>query len=89
MDRNVRVVITLKKSVLDPQGEAVLRALDTLGFKNIKSARIGKVVDLVIEDSLSVNQTKSNVNKMSEKLLANPIMENFEIEIKNAEGVAV
>ena len=85
MGKKVRLVITLKKSVLDPQGEAVTKALSNLGFDNVKTVRIGKVIDLELSDILASDEV-ANLEKvsaaMAEKLLCNMIMENYEIEIK-------
>jgi phosphoribosylformylglycinamidine synthase len=75
------VNVHLKKGVLDPQGKAVHHALETLGFKNVKDVRIGK--QIIIElDSQSIEEAKKEVEEMAKELLANPVIENFEIEVK-------
>jgi len=75
------VNVHLKKGVLDPQGKAVHHALETLGFKNVKDVRIGK--QIIIElDSKSIEEAKKEVEEMAKELLANPVIENYEIEVK-------
>ena len=70
--------VTLKKSVLDPQGKTVLHALDSLGFHNAKDLRVGKFFVLTVDSS---NQAKAeeDIRKMCEKLLVNPVIEEYKI----------
>ena len=73
------VVVRPKQGILDPQGEAVETALEHLGFA-VSAARIGKVVDLELEAD-DPEQARAQVEQMCEQLLANPLMESFEVEI--------
>ncbi|HEX3226201.1 MAG TPA: phosphoribosylformylglycinamidine synthase subunit PurS [Gaiellaceae bacterium] len=73
------VVVRPKQGILDPQGEAVETALEHLGFA-VSAARVGKVVDLEL-DADDPEQARAQVQKMCEQLLANPLMESFEVEI--------
>jgi phosphoribosylformylglycinamidine synthase len=73
------VVVRPKQGILDPQGEAVETALEHLGFA-VSAARVGKVVDLEVEAD-DPDQARAQVEKMCEQLLANPLMESFEVEI--------
>ena len=75
----VKVVVTLKKSVLDPQGQAVQHALESLGFKGIAGVRMGKYIEITL-DGKGKDQ-KAVVLQMCEKLLANPIIEEYHIEV--------
>lgn len=75
-----RVTVTLKNSVLDPQGEAILGALKSLAFKDIHSIRQGKVFDIVL-DNQSAETAKQELKKMCEELLANTVIENYTIEL--------
>ena len=68
-----RVLIRPKEGILDPQGKAVERALPTLGFEGVGDVRVGRLVELEIED-------ESRLPELCEKLLANPLIEDFEIE---------
>ncbi len=76
-----RVHITLKNGVLDPQGKAVHNALKSLGFEGVDDVRQGKYIELQLEDSLPEDQAEEKVKQMCEKLLANTVIENFDIEI--------
>ncbi|HET7573363.1 MAG TPA: phosphoribosylformylglycinamidine synthase subunit PurS [Gaiellaceae bacterium] len=73
------VLVRPKAGILDPQGEAVESALEHLGFA-VSGARVGKVIDLELETE-DAAAAKTQVEKMCEQLLANPLMESFEVEI--------
>ena len=77
----VAVNVHLKKGVLDPQGKAVHHALETLGFKDISNARVGKQILLEINTEDKEKAIKE-AKKAASELLANPVIENFEIEVK-------
>jgi len=68
-----------KQGILDPQGEAVESALGHLGF-SVSEARVGKVVDLEV-DASDATEARAQVERMCEQLLANPLIESFEVEI--------
>jgi len=72
-----RVHVMLKNGVLDPQGEAVRHALGALGFAKVDGVRQGKVIDL----DLAEGATEADVTEMCEKLLANTVIERYEIEM--------
>ncbi|HBS50523.1 MAG TPA: phosphoribosylformylglycinamidine synthase [Rhodobacteraceae bacterium] len=72
-----RVHVMLKAGVLDPQGEAVRHALGAMGFSGVEGVRQGKVIDL----DLAEGTTREQVAEMCEKLLANTVIESYEIEI--------
>ncbi|MSX02286.1 MAG: phosphoribosylformylglycinamidine synthase subunit PurS [Actinobacteria bacterium] len=69
-----RVLVRPKRGILDPQGVAVERALPALGFKGVSDVRVGRLVELEIEDP-------SQLEAISSALLANPLIEDFEIEL--------
>ncbi|AQX21414.1 phosphoribosylformylglycinamidine synthase [Bartonella sp. CDC_skunk] len=75
-----RVTVTLKNSVLDPQGEAIVNALNSLAFTNIQSIRQGKVFDIILND-MPIESAKQTLEQMCEQLLANTIIENYTIEL--------
>ena len=77
----VKVLIRPKKGILDPQGEAITGALESLGFSGISNVRQGKLVELDLENAKSADEAKKIAREMCEKLLANTIMEEFEVEI--------
>jgi len=74
-----RVVVTLKKSVLDPQGLAVSRALASLGFDEVKDVRLGKLIELELLDT-DPKKARERLAQMCEKLLANLVIEEYRIE---------
>lgn len=75
----VRVFVTLKEGVLDPQGQAVARSLGRLGFPEVQEARIGKFIELQLSESKG--SVDERIGQMCEKLLANTVIENFSYEI--------
>jgi len=76
------VLIRLKPAILDPQGKAVYNSLRQLGYHEVNSVRIGKLVDLEIDGENMENVSK-RVHELSDKLLANPLMETFDIEFED------
>ncbi len=78
----VKIHITLKDGVLDPQGKAVGRALESLGFSGVTDVRQGKYIEIDVEET-DINQARDNVDTMCRQLLANTVMENYNIEIED------
>ena len=76
----LRIHVMLKNGVLDPQGEAVRHALGTLGFDGVQSVRQGKVIDIETDDTDEA-AARDRAKSMCEQLLANTVIENYEIEI--------
>ena len=74
------VLVRPKPGILDPQGEAVESSLRQLGF-SVADARIGRVVDLEVETG-DPNAARAEIERMCEQLLANPLIESYEIEIE-------
>ncbi len=75
------VNIYLKEGVLDPQGKAVKHALGSLGFRDVEDVRVGKQIVLKLKDGLSLDEAKKEVDEMCQKLLANTVIEDYDIEI--------
>ncbi len=80
-----RVVVFLKADVMDPQGEAVGQALSSLGHKGVKKVRVGRAFDLEL-DEVNEETAEAEVKKMCESLLANMVIEKYEIYLNHAEG---
>lgn len=78
MSKKVKVYVTPKKGVLDPQGKAVESALHTLGYKNISEVKVGKYIELEIASNQPTNK---QVDEMCKKLLANPVIEDYRFEV--------
>ena len=79
----VNVYITLKKTVSDPQGLTIKHALESLGYQNLEEVRIGKLITIKL-NSKDKEEAKQKVNEMCQKLLANPIIEDYSLKIKEA-----
>ncbi len=75
-----RVHVTLKSGVLDPQGKAIGHALHSLGFTGVREVRQGKVIELDLEEK-DAQKARGAVEAMCGKLLANPVIENYSIEL--------
>ena len=76
-----RIFVTLKSGVLDPQGKAIGHALNNLGFESVGEVRQGKVIDIELVESDRA-KAAAQVKNMCEKLLANTVIEKYEIELK-------
>jgi phosphoribosylformylglycinamidine synthase subunit PurS len=72
VSQRVRVLVRPKAGILDPQGQAVERALPALGFDGVANVHVGRLIELDVDDA-------SRVGEMCEKLLANPLIEDYEI----------
>lgn len=75
-----RVHIMLKNGVLDPQGEAVRHALGSMGFGGVEGVRQGKVIELELAET-DPTKAEAEVTKMCEALLANTVIERYEVEV--------
>ena len=74
------VLVRPKEGILDPQGEAVQQSLRKLGFE-VAQARVGRVVDVDVEAS-SPDEARERVDEMCRRLLANPLIESYEVEVQ-------
>jgi len=76
-----RVFVTLKNGVLDPQGKAIGHALNNLGFEAVGEVRQGKLIDIELTGK-DESRARASLKEMCEKLLANTVIEKYEIELK-------
>jgi phosphoribosylformylglycinamidine synthase len=83
-----RVFVTLKPSVFDPQGDAVAEALHTLGYAAVKHVRQGKYFELEI-DARTPEDARRVASEAADKLLANPVIESYRIEVDSGAAEAV
>lgn len=74
-----KVYVTLKKGVHDPQGEAVRKTLETMGYKGFNGVRIGKYVEVKLAD-MPKNEAEQKLKEVCEKLLANTVIESYNFE---------
>ena len=77
----ISVIITLKKDVLDPQGLAIKNSLSSIGFNNINTVKQGKIINIDIKEK-DPSKAKIQAKEMCEKLLANTVIEEYQIELK-------
>ena len=76
-----RVYVTLKQGVLDPQGKTIKGALESLGFRGITDVRMGKYLEIEVHHSKTA-AAKRDVERMCQKLLANPVVETYRVDIR-------
>ena len=79
--KTATVIVRLKREVLDPQGDAVRRALSTMGFGDVGDVRIGKIIEIELPNGADADEAKlrEKLAKMSNELLANPVIEDYEV----------
>jgi phosphoribosylformylglycinamidine synthase PurS subunit len=82
MSWHVSVYVTLKPSVMDPQGATVQRALNQMGYKAVMGVRMGKFTELDFEGSLSEVEVKRQADEICDKLLANPNIESYRFTVE-------
>jgi phosphoribosylformylglycinamidine synthase len=78
---HVKVFVSLKSGVLDPQGKAIERSLHTLGYPEVRDVRMGKYLELEIEAESRAG-AEARMREMCDKLLANPVIEDYRFEIQ-------
>jgi phosphoribosylformylglycinamidine synthase subunit PurS len=78
------VTVRLKPEVLDPQGDAVRRALEKLGFDGVRSVRVGKVIEIEIDEAHADHPTIANrLRRMADEMLANPVIEDYQVDVRD------
>ena len=75
------VYVTLKPSVLDPQGKAIHHSVESLGFQNIGDIRQGKYFEIALDGDLTEITAKESAEKIAKDILANPVIEDYRVEI--------
>ena len=78
------VYVRLKQEVLDPQGDAVKRALGTLGFSGIKQVRVGKLIEIDLDAGEgSMRELEKKLQEMADEMLANTVIEDYEVRVES------
>ena len=77
------VYVTLKPSVLDPQGKAIHHSVELLGNRNISDIRQGKYVEIALEPNISVADARESAERIARDVLANPVIEDYRVEIQS------
>ena len=81
------VLVRLKSEVLDPQGDAVRRALGKLGFEGVQGVRVGKLIEIELADGSDAGDTsalRARLETMADEMLANPVIEDFDIRLDDS-----
>lgn len=78
-----KVYVTLKPSVLDPQGKAIQHSAELLGFENVDDIRQGKYFEIALNENISETQARTTAEKIAKDVLANPVIEDYEVVIGN------
>ncbi|MFN0141673.1 MAG: phosphoribosylformylglycinamidine synthase subunit PurS [Pyrinomonadaceae bacterium] len=78
-----KVYVTLKPSVLDPQGKAIHHSVESLGHINIGDIRQGKYFEIAFENEMSEADARSEAEKIAKDVLANPVIEDYRVEIES------
>ncbi|MEW6230233.1 MAG: phosphoribosylformylglycinamidine synthase subunit PurS [Bacillota bacterium] len=85
MQYKAEIKVTLKESILDPQGSAVRKALHSMSYSNILDVRIGKHIELMLSAD-DAESAEREAQEIADKLLANPVIENFSLEVQAVGG---
>jgi phosphoribosylformylglycinamidine synthase PurS subunit len=80
MPKKVRVYVTLKRGVLDPQGSAVGRALRSMGYEEVEDVRLGKLIEVSLKDGQDEAALRGRLDEMCKRLLANTVIEDYRFE---------
>lgn len=80
-----KVYVTLKPSVLDPQGKAIHHSVELMGFGKIADIRQGKYFEIELDGSVSEAEAKTAAEKIAKDVLANPVIEDYRVEVVNGE----
>ena len=75
-----RIVVRLRPGILDPQGTTIRRALEGLGFPEVRDMRVGKLIDLTLDET-DATRARQRLEEMCRKLLANPVVEDYTCEV--------
>ncbi len=76
-----KVYVTLKPSVLDPQGKAIHHSVELMGFERVEDIRQGKYFEIELDSTLSPEEAKNSAEKIARDVLANPVIEDYRVEL--------
>jgi phosphoribosylformylglycinamidine synthase len=76
-----KIYVTLKPSVLDPQGKAIHHAIETIGYRGIDDVRQGKYFEVTVSDDLSSEEARREIERLARDVLSNPVIEEYRIEM--------
>lgn len=81
-----KVYVTLKPSVLDPQGKAIHHSVELLGFEKINDIRQGKYFEIALDEAVSESEAEQAAEKIARDVLANPVIEDYRVEVTSGDG---
>ena len=76
-----KIYVTLKPSVLDPQGKAIHHAVESIGYRGIEDVRQGKFFEISLDSGIPVDEARAEVERMAKDVLSNPVIENYRVEL--------
>ena len=82
-----KIYVTLKPSVLDPQGKAIHHAVETIGYRSIADVRQGKYFEITLDATITPEEAREEIERMAKDVLANPVIEDYRVEL-DSEGEA-
>lgn len=85
MASTARIIVTIKKDILDPAGEALKKSLLRQGMGDVQDVRIGKVIDITLNHQRTIEEQMSMIKKAASTMLRNPIMEEVSVELHGAD----
>jgi phosphoribosylformylglycinamidine synthase len=77
-----KIYVTLKPSVLDPQGKAIHHAVETIGYTGIADVRQGKFFEVTLDEGLSAEEARAQIERMAKDVLTNPVIEDCRVELE-------
>lgn len=80
-----KIYVTLKPSVLDPQGKAIHHAVETIGYRGIDDVRQGKYFEITVSDAMSRHEARASIERLARDVLSNPVIEDFRVELDSGE----
>jgi phosphoribosylformylglycinamidine synthase len=79
-----KIYVTLKPSVLDPQGKAIHHAVETIGYQGIDDVRQGKYFEITLNDGLTREEARREIERMAKDVLSNPVIEDYRVELDSS-----
>jgi phosphoribosylformylglycinamidine synthase len=76
-----KIYVTLKPSVLDPQGKAIHHAVESIGYSGIDDVRQGKFFEIKLNPAMTEEQARTEIERMARDVLSNPVIENYRVEL--------
>ena len=81
MTMKAKIYVTLKPSVLDPQGKAIHHAVESIGYRGIEDVRQGKFFEIRFDSGVPAEEARAEVERMARDVLSNPVIENYRVEL--------